>query len=489
LIAYLMGPGRAEEHRRPRVIATWDGQDAMWQPARTGPGEWDLDLGPVSRALRAPALVAGLPDGDDSSGRRGYVWHLSVRNAAQDRVLTDAQWAEIARDLLDGAGIAGRDDPGGPRWVAIRHADDHIHVAVVLVRQDTGRRFWPHQDWPRLRRTAEELERCLQLTPTAPADRTAATAPGRGEIGKAQRHGREPARTELARVVRLAALASGTPHAFARVLAEAGYLVELRYAPSGDVLGYKVARHGDVNRSGDPVFYSGSKLAPDLSMPNLQRRWADGPAPADPAGAADVRRSVRRARRTVAAARAGSGGTDAGAGDIAAATGDLLLAAEASRLLLAGPAAGAFDRASRAPRSGSSAGGRAGAGLRHVARQMIRQRYYSDGSDDAGASVALVVALVALVREIAGWHGDRGRAHQAAAAEAAALAIGSSSHPNGREQLVPLVRAAGVDAVLAAAANTRDGTGTAPAEPAGTVTTPRPRSDRARAGASRASRD
>jgi hypothetical protein len=62
LIAYLMGPGRAQERVRPRVIASWDGRDAGWQPAETGPGEFDRDLGPLIRAVRAPAVAAGLPD-------------------------------------------------------------------------------------------------------------------------------------------------------------------------------------------------------------------------------------------------------------------------------------------------------------------------------------------------------------------------------------------------------------------------------------------
>jgi hypothetical protein len=62
LIAYLMGPGRAQERVRPRVIASWDGRDAGWQTAETGPGEFDRDLGPLIRAVRAPAVAAGLPD-------------------------------------------------------------------------------------------------------------------------------------------------------------------------------------------------------------------------------------------------------------------------------------------------------------------------------------------------------------------------------------------------------------------------------------------
>src|SRR5436305_1598439 len=83
--------------------------------------------------------------------------------------------------------------------------------------------------------------------------RTAGRAPGRAELGKAQRQAREPARTELARVTRLAAVSSNGPEAFASVLREAGYLVEPRRAPSGDVIGYKVARPGDVNASGNPI--------------------------------------------------------------------------------------------------------------------------------------------------------------------------------------------------------------------------------------------
>ncbi|WP_219420366.1 hypothetical protein [Pseudonocardia nigra] len=106
---------------------------------------FDLELGPLIRALRAPAVAAGLPEGD-AAGKRGYVWHCSARVAAGDRVLTDSEWASVVRELLDGAGVAARNDAGGPRWVAVRHADDHVHIAVVLVRQDTCRRIWPSRD-------------------------------------------------------------------------------------------------------------------------------------------------------------------------------------------------------------------------------------------------------------------------------------------------------------------------------------------------------
>ncbi|MFB9384162.1 hypothetical protein ACFFTK_13540 [Pseudonocardia petroleophila] len=67
------------EHVRPRVIASWDGRDAAWQPAQSGPGGFDLESGPMIRALRAPAIAAGLAESDDQ-GKRGDVWHCSARS-------------------------------------------------------------------------------------------------------------------------------------------------------------------------------------------------------------------------------------------------------------------------------------------------------------------------------------------------------------------------------------------------------------------------
>ena len=178
------------------------------------------------------------------------MWHCSARVAATDRVLSDGEWAGIARELLDGAGIAVRGDAGGPRWVAVRHAEDHIHIAAVLVRQDTGRRFWPHHDYPKLRAAARRIEQRLGLTVTAAPDGTAAPRPSRGEIEKAGREGRVPARVELRRAAQQAAVAATDVDEFVAYLQERGYRVGLRRAPSGDLLGYKLARPGDRDGGG-----------------------------------------------------------------------------------------------------------------------------------------------------------------------------------------------------------------------------------------------
>jgi hypothetical protein len=54
-----------------------------------------------------------------------------------------------------------------------------------------------------------------------------------------------------------------------------GIQVRYRIGPeSGDVIGYSLARPGDVNAQGEPVYFGGSKLSPDLSINRLRERLA-----------------------------------------------------------------------------------------------------------------------------------------------------------------------------------------------------------------------
>jgi len=422
LIAYLLGPGVAEVHRSPRVIASWDGLDAGWQPQRTGPSEYDLRLGPLIDALHAPAVAAGLPTRAPAEGGRGYVWHCSVRLAATDRVLTDEQWAQIARELLDGSGIAVTGDAGGPRWVAVRHADEHIHIAAVLVRQDTLRRFWPHHDYPKLRATASRIEQRLGLTVTAAADRTAARRPGRGEVEKAMRQSRAPARQLLRRVVHQAAVEAGSLAEFVAALDGAGVRVMVRRAPSGDPIGYAVAWPDERTAAGEPVFYSGSKLAPDLSLPRLLQRWGSHSVDADGRRRFRVGQGARvvdRARgRVVRGTNTGLWEDPEGVDGIVHAAGDVLAAMAATT---GGPwrkAAERFDRAARTPGGTRAVVEPVGGDLRRLARRLLRARGVR--AQDAAGAAALAVAMVTLVREIAAWQDGRGRPHQAGAARQAA---------------------------------------------------------------------
>lgn len=57
---------------------------------------------------------------------------------------------------------------------------------------------------------------------------------------------------------------------FFNLLADAGLQVETRTLPSGDLGGYKVALPDD----GTPIWFSGSSLATDLSLPQIRQRLA-----------------------------------------------------------------------------------------------------------------------------------------------------------------------------------------------------------------------
>ena len=121
-----------------------------------------------------------------------------VRAAPEDRLLSDAEWAQVAAQIMDRTGLAPDGDDLGVRWVAIRHAADHVHIVATLARQDGTRpRIW--NDFYRVREACQDAEARFGLRRTAPADRTAARRPSRAETEQAARRGwDEPPRVTAA---------------------------------------------------------------------------------------------------------------------------------------------------------------------------------------------------------------------------------------------------------------------------------------------------
>ncbi|NDU73828.1 hypothetical protein GWI34_14445 [Actinomadura sp. DSM 109109] len=211
-------------------------------------------------------------------GERNYrkpVWHLSLRAAPEDPVLSDRQWAEVAKTAMARTGLAPDGDEDAVRWIAVRHADDHIHVVATLARPD-GTRPEVWNDGYRIRDACRAVERQFGLRSTAPADRTAARRPKRAETEKAARVGRgESARAVLRRRVATAAAGARTEAEFFAAVGAEGVLLRLRHSTqfSGEVTGYAVALPDDLGSSGQPVWFGGGKLASDLTLPRLRRRW------------------------------------------------------------------------------------------------------------------------------------------------------------------------------------------------------------------------
>ncbi|MEV6328504.1 mobilization protein [Streptomyces sp. NPDC051909] len=260
VLNYLYGPGRANEHTDPHLVASWDGFAP--DPGR----DPDATLAQLATALDLRVKQAG------HKAPKSHVWHCSIRTAPEDRHLTDDKWAAIARRVLDATGIAPDGDPDACRWIAVRHADDHIHIVATKVRGDLR----PPRNWNDFVRADKELvaiEKEYGLRHIPRGDRTAAKRPTRAEQEKARRTGTtRTSRERLRTIVRTAVSAATTTEELFRIIEGTGAMIDVQHFPSGDIRGYKVALAGDTNAQGEPVWFSGSTLAPDLSYPKIAER-------------------------------------------------------------------------------------------------------------------------------------------------------------------------------------------------------------------------
>lgn len=478
LLWYLFTEGLAGEkglesdHTDARVIASWDGRPDAVQPRRGPDGRRDF----TDLADRLHEPVAALGYSKEELRRIKPVYHLAVAAAKDpqtgaplDGTLTDAEWADIAQEYMDRIGLARRDDPLGVRWVAVRHAEDHIHIVATLARQD-GRRPRLSNDRYRSMEASRFVEHKYGLVATAANGRTGTARPSRGEqrkhrdtVRRREGEGRPaPAvtdREQLRRQVRVAAAgASDQSEFFARLRAD-GLLVRERMSERnpGEVTGYAVALPDRYGTGAQPVWFGGGKLASDLTLPRLQRRW-DGPAASAGARVGPAASAARRAavgggeepggrqvwtdrfglteterlriwrQATLAAERAAghiTGCVDddpAGAADAAWAASDFLAAAgrvvEGRR---GGPlteAAQTYDQAARELRSEVPAPTAAGTGLRTAGRLLLSAQVAQPS--ETKQLLALMAQLSALTDAVIRLREAQDRAGQASAARHAA---------------------------------------------------------------------
>ncbi|MEU8787588.1 relaxase/mobilization nuclease domain-containing protein [Streptomyces sp. NPDC048637] len=420
LLYYLYGPGTHEEHIDPHLVAAWDSlaPDPGRDPKAT--------YGDLQRLLDQPVMA--LPA---SARPTEHVWHLSVRAAPEDPVLTDEQWADIARRMVAATGIAPEGDGAGCRWAAVRHADDHIHIIATVVRED-GRQARIRQDGKRSQEEARKIEVDYGLRRLNTGDGTAAKRPTSAERHKAERQGKERTpREELRETVRRAAAGVASEQEFFDRLAAAGLLIHQRVAPSGDLLGYKVALADDRNEDQEPIYYSGSTLAPDLSLPRIRERFSANASGHDrdtatdrSSGSARVSPSTARRKATTAVWQAVLVLDQDDDGQIAAqlaAAGEILDAlaktsAAHTRSELR-EAAWAFERASRSHVRAERGHDRA---LRQAARDLVHGGPALGRGEDGATTAMLVDMVIFLVTAAAHWHGKKEHAQQAAAALQAA---------------------------------------------------------------------
>ncbi|MFJ9680988.1 relaxase/mobilization nuclease domain-containing protein [Streptomyces sp. NPDC101194] len=407
LIRYLFDTKRAKDHTDPHLVASWDGFAPDPGRSEDVDATRNLLVADLDLHVKQATQLGRAPD--------RHVWHCSVRAAPKDRILSDEEWADIARRIVVATGIAPEGDPDGCRWVAVRHAPDHIHIAATKVRRDLRTaRHW--NDYLTADRELATIEKEYGLRQVVRGDRTAAKRPTRAEQEKAHRQGQQkPARERLRSTVRTAVAAATSTEEFVHLLSHVdGVLVEVVYFPSGDVRGYKVACEDTTTADNKPVWFSGSELAPDLSFPKVRERLeAIDPQPTAQPG----RRRPNPWHQATAAAeriphRLDQADDEASQAHLAAFGEALdalpLIAPQPVRSQLR-EAATTFERATRSRIRADHHHARA---LRGAFRAMLRETAPRDGAALAMFLDAAILVVIAATR----WHQLRHHDQQVAAA-------------------------------------------------------------------------
>ena len=219
------------------------------------------------------------------------MWHCSLSLKAEEGQLTDEQWAQAAHTVIDALGFSNRDGKAPCRWVAVRHGlsaggNDHIHLAVNLVRED-GTRASTWNDYRKLARACHDVEERFGLRYVTgretgrrlpePSRKDREISAARGEP--------EPLRIRLERKVRACAAAARGEADFLALAQANGLVIRLRYGSTGAAIGYAVAEkngrlaYSRVTKTTGPIWFGGAKLASDLSLPRLRQRWQPLGAP------------------------------------------------------------------------------------------------------------------------------------------------------------------------------------------------------------------
>ncbi|MFI9630426.1 mobilization protein [Streptomyces sp. NPDC052042] len=354
-------------------------------------------------------MIAKISSGKSTAGLIRYLYEPGRANEHTDPHLV-ASWDGYAPD-------PGRaDDIATTRKQLVADLDLRVKQADRLGRAPK-QHVWHWNDYLTADRELAAVETEYGLHQVARGDRTAAKRPTRAEQEKAHRNGQaKTARERLRAAVRTAVAAAASLEEFVLLLSNVDDMfVEVVYFPSGDVRGYKVARTDNTNADGEPVWFSGSELSPDLSFPKIRERLNDlDPRPIEQPG----RRNPNPWHQATAAAERIPHHLDQD-GDVAAQSHLAAFGEALDALPLVAPqdlryqlrqATAAFERATRSHIHVEHHHTRA---LRSAVRTMLREPVPKDGT----ALAMFLDAAILVVTASARWHQLHHHDHQVAAAQ------------------------------------------------------------------------
>lgn len=297
LMRYLVGPGRANEHENPHVIAGSRDIVRKW-------GDWEtISVSQASEiATRLDAYMHETGTFPTGKARRfnpttgavewngeieaNHVWHCSLSLSPEEAALGDEVWERIASDFMSEMGFSGTDGKAPCRWVAIHHGSaknggDHIHIAATIVRED-GTKWSPWYDQRRAQKACNVLEHRYGLLVVESREHARGS---RCDSAAAQNAAKRAGTSRTDRAVleerlRAAATAAASEADFVRRARRLGVRLHPRFA-SGRidiVVGYSAAlrtENGQQTR-----WWGGGRIARDLTLTQLRTRWQDTPSSA-----------------------------------------------------------------------------------------------------------------------------------------------------------------------------------------------------------------
>ena len=297
LMRYLVGPGRANEHENPHVIAGSRDIVRKW-------GDWEtISVSQASEiATRLDAYMHETGTFPTGKARRfnpatgavewngeieaNHVWHCSLSLSPEEAALGDEVWGRIASDFMSEMGFSGTDGKAPCRWVAIHHGSaknggDHIHIAATIVRED-GTKWTPWYDQRRAQKACNVLEHRYGLLVVESREHARGS---RCDSAAAQNAAKRAGTSRTDRAVleerlRAAATAAASEADFVRRARRLGVRLHPRFA-SGRidiVVGFSAAlrtENGQQTR-----WWGGGRIARDLTLTQLRTRWQDTPSSA-----------------------------------------------------------------------------------------------------------------------------------------------------------------------------------------------------------------
>jgi hypothetical protein len=158
LVAYLAGPGKANEHENPRlVVGSFDVELLMSDVGRDLTSE-KVRIG-LARALNSPAKRFG-------KEATLNVWHVPISCPPGEQPTLD-EWRLAAFSMVEKLSV-----DEGYRWALVKHGAnrdglDHAHLVIQRTHTETGKLVSVAYDFKRVNAAAELTARELGLTELA----------------------------------------------------------------------------------------------------------------------------------------------------------------------------------------------------------------------------------------------------------------------------------------------------------------------------------